>query len=161
MSKEETALANLGPASVKGPTFEDFAKFIGEGFASVDTVVLGDPKETGKQPLYLGMLIGPGEAIQRDDISSGEVRMQPTWAFHPMSKLADGKVGPVLNVTHVVPASFVVHAACARIYKEITEGGHKGESAIVALAFQGQGKTRKGNVLNNFRVFEKYVPKVV
>ncbi len=162
MAKNETTdIAKMGPTAVSGPSHEDFAGFISDGFSAIDTVVLGDPKEPGKQPLYLGLLIGPGDPIERIDDRNGEVRTQPTWAFHPMAKLGTGQFGPVRNITHVVPASFVVNAACARIYKETTEGSHKGQDAIVALAFQGQGKTRKGNVLNNFRVFEKYVPKMV
>jgi hypothetical protein len=154
---DETALAKMGPAQVQGPTYDEFSRFIGDGFASIDTVLLGDPTQPGKQPLYMGELIGPGEpiAMGEPDPKTGEVKMQPTWAFHPMGKV-DGKPGVVRNVTHVIPASHVVHHACSRIDKESKE---KGLAAIVGIAFVGQGQTRKGYRLNNFRVFEKYVPK--
>lgn len=152
----ETALATLGPAAVEGPTLETFTRIIGKGFSSIDTVLLGDPNQGGKVPMYVGLLIGPGEPIEvgEPDPKTGVVNTMPTFAFHPV---IDENGGTVENVTHVIPMSHVPAHACARIFREVSEGGsHAGMKAIVGLVYIGKGVTRKGYQLNNFRVFERY-----
>lgn len=155
MAKNETKDIAL-PQSSNGEIATDlFAKLVGEGFASIETVLLGS-KDDGKQEMYVGELIGPGAPIEMEpDSKTGEVRTMPTWAFHPMAKDNNGGIGVVRNVTHVVPASYVIHAALQRVHTEVLN--KQGQVAQVALMYQGQGKTRRGYRLNNFRVFERYV----
>lgn len=154
MAKNETTKDIALPQSSSGEIAADlFARLVGDGFASIETVLLGDPAD-GKQAMYVGELIGPGQPIEMEpDQKTGEVRTMPTWAFHPMAKTDNGGIGVVRNVTHVIPASYVVHAAVSRIHAQLVPG----KTAQVALMFQGQGKTRRGFRLNNFRVFERYV----
>lgn len=142
------------PSSTSGELAADvFAQLVGDGFASIETVLLGDPTE-GKQGVYVGELIGPGTPIEMEpDPKTGEVRTMPTWAFHPMAKTASGGIGVVRNVTHVIPSSYVIHAALQRVYAAVAPG----KVAQVAMMYQGQGKTRRGFRLNNYRVFERYV----
>lgn len=120
-----------------------------QGFSSIDSVLIGDAAED-KQPRYIGLLIGPGTPIEMEpDTRTGEVRTMKTFAFHPMTK-----AGPVMNVTHVIPASFIVANACERIHAQARDTGTK---AIVGIIYDGKGKTRKGRQLNKVRIFEKYV----
>lgn len=152
--KESTALTEAGESGMSVPgSFlpADFEKLIGDGFASIDTVMLGDP-EDGKLPFYLGELIGPGEPIQINDSEN----VMPTWAFHPVTRTPSGAIGVAKNVTQIIPASYTVNAACARIWKECES---KQLTAMVGTIYQGQGKTKKGRALNQFRVFEKYSPR--
>ena len=145
---EETALTTPSTSSVGAFLPDEFDKFIGEGFASLDTVMIGHPDD-GKLPFYIGRLIGPGEPIIMEENES----QLPTWAFHPATRTKDGKVGFAENVTHIVPAPYMVHAALSRIFKE-TE--RRETTAVVGLAFLGKGKTRKGRALNQYRIFERY-----
>lgn len=153
-NKEETALTNA-PGVNLGKLENDaaFAEFIGTGFASIETVIFGDDAE-GKTPRYVGELIGPGAGIERIDAQSGEVRTQKTFAFHPLTKLASGEIGTAENVTHVIPASYMMAAACDRILSEAAKNNKK---AIVGMLYRGQVKTRSGFRVNDIAVFEKYV----
>jgi hypothetical protein len=150
--KKETSLATNGTTTIGSFLPADFEALIGDGFASIDTVMIGAPDD-GKLPFYIGRLVGPGESISMNE---GESE-QKTWAFHPVTRTKDGKLGIAENVTHIVPASYMVHAACARIFKECER---RGVSATVGLMFMGKGKTRKGRALNQYRVFERYEPLV-
>jgi hypothetical protein len=151
---EETALAVNASAGLMDTSMDEFAGFVGDGFASIDSVLLGDP-EDGKQTKYMGELIGPGADIEMEaDQKTGEVRSMRSWAFHPMSKTENGSVGVVRNVTHIIPSSYQIHAACSRIFETCQR---EKKTAIVALIYAGQTKTRKGYRLNQYRVFEKYV----
>ena len=156
MAKVQESKEIALPQSSSGEIAADlFVQLVGDGFASIETVLLGS-KDDGKQEMYVGELIGPGAPIEMEpDGKTGEVRTMPTWAFHPMAKTSDGGIGVVRNVTHVIPASYVVHAAVTRINTEMQS--KPGKAAQVAIMFQGQGKTRRGFRLNNFRVFERYV----
>ena len=130
-----------------------FAEFIGSGFASIETVVFGDEVE-GKCARYVGQLVGAGAPIERTDPNSGEVRTQKTFAFNPMVKNADGTFGAAGNVTHVIPASYMMAAACDRILLEAAKNNKK---AIVGMLYRGQVKTRSGFRVNDIAIFEKYV----
>lgn len=134
-----------------------FAEFVGEGFAQVETVVFGPELEgdrpTGKCARYVGQLIGRGADIERSD-RDGVVNSQKTFAFHPMTRTAEGEIGVALNVTHVIPASYMMAAACDRILAEAEKNGKK---AIVGMLYRGQVPTRSGYRVNDIAVFEKYV----
>ena len=150
-SDEETGLTTPAVSTIGAFLPADFETLIGDGFASIDTVMLGAPDD-GKLPFYIGRLIGPGEPIKINEGEKDESNL-PTWAFNPVTKTADGKLGVAENVTHVVPTPYMVNAACARIMKECER---KGSTALVGLMFVGKQKTRKGRPLNVYRVFEKY-----
>jgi hypothetical protein len=151
MAKSEKPVTDLAPVSEVLPGLlsdDDFGGML-SGFSSVDSVLIGDPDE-GKQARYIGQLIGPGTPIEMEpDQRTGEVRVMKTFAFHPMTPS-----GPVMNVTHVIPASYIVANACERIYAEATKND---KTAIVGIIYDGKGKTRKGRQLNKVRIFEKYV----
>ena len=152
MPKDEKALATKDTGAMTSPgSFmpAEFAEFIGDGFASIETVMIGEPSD-GKLPFYLGKLIGPGEPIQMQD---GE-REMPTWAFNPAVKTANGGIGFADNVTQVIPAAYMLNAHCARIYKEAEK---RKQRAIIGVQYRGKTKTRKGQALNDLAVFEKYV----
>lgn len=149
MAKKETT--DLAPVSEVLPGLLSDDEFGGllSGFSSVDSVLIGEPDE-GKQARYIGQLIGPGTPIEMEpDQRTGEVRVMKTFAFHPMTP-----TGPVMNVTHVIPASYIIANACERIYAEAQKNG---QTAIVGIIYDGKGKTRKGRQLNKVRIFEKYV----
>lgn len=153
-NKEETALTN-SPGVNLGKLENDaaFAEFIGTGFASIETLIFGDEEE-GKTPRYVGVLVGQGAPIERTDETTGEVRQQKTFAFHPMTKLANGEIGTAENVTHVIPASYMLAAACDRILAEAIKNNKK---AVVGMLYRGQVKTRRGFRVNDIAVFEKYI----
>lgn len=151
--KETKALAK--PLSVVlGRVADDaaMADFIGEGFAQIETVIFGEGD--GKIGRYVGQLIGHGAPIERADQGTGEVSAQKTFAFHPMTRTEDGTIGAVENVTHVIPASYMMAAACDRILEEAQK---RGKTAIVGLIYRGQVPTRRGFRVNDIGVFEKYV----
>ncbi len=158
MAKDEKGLATKngnGDMTVKGSYMpSDLEEFILKdgGFAQVDTVLIGDPAD-GKVPYYLGKLIGKGADI--DILNEGKVNKLPTWAFHPMVKSENGMIGSAENVTQVIPAPHVLNAHLLRIYAESEK---RGADAIVAVFAKPKMKTRKGNPLNDYSVFEKYVP---
>lgn len=153
-TKKETAIATKSPVNLgKLETDAAFAEFIGSGFATVETVIFG-PEEEEKCARYVGQLIGAGAPIERNDPKTGEVRSQKTFAFHPISKNADGSYGAVANVTHVIPASYMMASHCDRILLESTRSGKK---AIVGMLYRGQVKTRSGFRVNDIAIFEKYV----
>lgn len=153
--KEMTALIekDKGEMSTAGAFMPaDFESFIaGGGFASIQTVMLGDPQD-GKFPFYIGRLIGPGADIS---INDGETK-QPTWSFNPAVRTADGRIGYAENITHIIPASYMVHAACSRIFDKSQRDK---VNAIVGMKYDGQGRTKKGRALNQYQVFEKYEAK--
>lgn len=154
ISEVETETALALPGAAQEITNDVFSAFLGDGFASIDTVLIG-AKDEGKLSLYMGELIGPGEPIEMDpDPKTGEIRSMTTWSFHPLTRTSDGKPGVVQNVTHVIPASYQVQAGCARIHKLAQA---RGVRAWVAIAFLGKTRTRKGYNLNVIRVFEKYL----
>lgn len=130
-----------------------FAEFIGSGFASIETVVFG-AEEEGKCARYVGQLVGVGAPIERTDSQTGEVRSQKTFAFNPMVRNSDGTFGAAVNVTHVIPASYMMAAACDRILQEATKNNKK---AVVGMLYRGQVKTRSGFRVNDIAIFEKYV----
>lgn len=148
---EETGLTAPALSTIGAFLPADFQALIGEGFASIDTVMIGSPDDS-KLPFYIGRLVGPGEPIL---INEGEKDQStlPTWAFNPVTRTADGAIGIAENVTHVVPTPYMVNAACARIMKECER---KSTTALVGLMYVGKQKTRKGRPLNVYRVFEKY-----
>src|SRR5260221_49387 len=108
----------------------DFEALMGDGFASIDTVLLGDPQDS-KMPMYAGRMIGPGEPVLIGDDAN---HLTPTWAFHPVTR-KDGVVGFAENVTHIIPASYMIHAACARIFKECERNN---VGAIVGFLYRGK-----------------------
>jgi len=150
MSKEQKETALTTPSSTTVGAFlpADFEALIGDGFASIETVLFGDPSD-GKLPFYIGRLIGPGAPIIMEDSENS----QPTWSFNPVTRTKDGKLGIATNVTHIIPAAYMVHAACQRVFDKCQRTG---ETATVGVMFMGKGKTRKGRALNQFRIFEKY-----
>lgn len=150
---KETAIATKTPLNLgKLDTDAAFADFIGSGFAQIETVIFG-PDDEGKVARYVGQLIGPGAGIDRAD-DKGEVRTQKTFAFHPMVKNPDGTYGAAVNVTHVIPASYMMAAACDRI---VAEADKQKKTAIVGMLYRGQVKTRSGFRVNDIAIFEKYV----
>ena len=154
--KTETAMTKTPSVNV-GRLKDDaaFADFIGDGFASVETVVFGDEAEgTGKCSRYVGQLIGAGAPIERMDRGTGEVNTQKTFAFHPFVKNPDGTFGAAVNVTHVIPASYMMAAGLDRI---LAESQKQNKTAIVGMLFRGQVKTRSGFRVNDIGIFEKYV----
>lgn len=150
-TRSETDTANeIADMSQSGSFMpDDFARFVSEDFSQIDSVLIGDPAD-GKIPLYVGQLIGPGEPIMMED----GTKEMPTWAFHPIGKDADGRPAVVPNVTHIIPASYMLHAACARISKHAEKLGCV---AQVGIMFAGKTKTRKNLPLNNIKVFERYI----
>jgi hypothetical protein len=122
-----------------------------EGFSIIDTLMIGDPTD-GKVAAYCGEMVGPGEPVMVET-PDGKENTLPTWIFKPVTK-----TGVAANVTHVIPASHQVHAACARIYKHSTDNNLK---AQVIISFLGRTKTAKGRSLNQFRVAEKYLTRNV
>lgn len=162
----ETALQRPEERAMSVPgTFDpsEFERFIGEGFASIETVLFGPPA-AGKLPFYVGELIGPGDPIEvgDEDKETGERNRMPTWAFHPIAKVgtdADGKsvYGAVQNVTHVVPCSYMVDAACKRIMKEMER---QEATATVGVWFiEKKEIPGRPRMMNRYRIFERYVPK--
>jgi hypothetical protein len=152
--KNETALApTLGLTLGKVTDDAAFADFVGDGFASVETVVFGD-EESGKVPRYIGQLIGPGAPIDRVNPKDGTVQTQKTFAFHPLTRTKDGTIGAAMNVTHVIPASYMMAAACDRILQVAKESG---KTAIVGFIYRGQVPTRSGFRVNDIATFEKYI----
>ena|SRR5712691_1905828 len=150
--KKETGLATKDTTQVGTFLPSDFQSFMaGEGFARIDTVMIGHPDD-GKFPYYIGRIVGPGEPIEIQD--DGKKSILQTWSFHPMVKMADGRIGAAENITHIVPASYMIHAACARIFANCQRDK---KTAIVGLEYEGKGKTRKGRPLNQFKVYEKYL----
>jgi len=151
---KETAVATKGALNL-GKLENDaaFAEFIGSGFASIETVVFGDEVD-GKCARYVGQLVGAHLPSTRIDRGNGEVTNQKTFAFHPMVKNTDGTYGAAVNVTHVIPASYMMAAACDRILQESKD---KGKTAIVGMLYRGQVKTRSGFRCNDIAVFEKYI----
>ncbi len=147
----ETAIATRDKGEMTTPGAfmpGDFDAIISEGgFSAVETVMVGDPNDGGKIPYYLGDLIGPGATV-RVQTPDGKENDLPTWAFHPRTK-----AGSIQNVTHIMPASHQIHAACARIYDQAERTD---STATVGIVFEGRGKTAKGRALNRYRVFEKY-----
>jgi hypothetical protein len=150
-SSSVTDLAPV-PETLPGLLSDDEFGGMLSGFSSVDSVLIGDPDE-GKQARYIGLLIGPGTPIEMEaDQRTGEVRSMKTFAFHPMTP-----TGPVMNVTHVIPASYIVANACERIWAQAQTDGL---DAVVGIIYDGKGKTRKGRQLNKVRIFERYQPRV-
>lgn len=151
---KETAIANRTPVNLgKLESDAAFAEFIGSGFASIETVVFG-AEEEGKVPRYVGQLVGAGAPIERIDPNSGEVRHQKTFAFNPMVKNPDGTFGAAVNVTHVIPASYMMAAGLDRI---LSEADKQKKKAVVGMLYRGQVKTRSGFRANDIAIFEKYV----
>lgn len=154
MAKKNEPETSIVPANETLPGLlsdDDFGDML-SGFSSIDSVLIGDPDE-GKQVRYIGQLIGPGTPIEMEpDSRTGEVRTMKTFAFHPMTK-----EGPAMNVTHVIPSSYILANACERIHQQAEKDG---TTAIVGIIYDGKGRTRKGRPLNKVRVFEKYVPRV-
>ncbi len=127
---------------------ETFAAFLQSPDVSlVDTVLCGDPSD-GKLPAYIGEMIGPGRGIEIADAKTGEIRMLPTWTFHPVLK-----DGVVRNVTHVIPSSHQLNADFGRIYDRCKAEGLK---ATVGVRYLGKERTRKGMQVNNYQVFERF-----
>lgn len=157
-NKKDTAIAKTGDVTKsvgRLGTDAAFADFVGEGFAQVETVVFGDESEgTGKCSRYVGQLIGLGAPIERNNPQTGEVQVQKTYAFHPMVKNADGTIGVAMNVTHVIPASYMMQAALDRI---LSESDKSKKTAVVGMLYRGQVKTRSGFRVNDIGIFEKYV----
>lgn len=151
---KSTAIATAGSVSLgKLATDAAFAEFIGEGFAQIETVVFGNEEE-GKCARYVGQLIGNGAPIERIEKGTGVVQTQKTYAFHPMTRTESGEIGAAMNVTHVIPASYMMQAALDRILEEATK---RQKTAIVGMIFRGQVKARSGFYVNDVGVFEKYV----
>ncbi len=118
-------------------------------------MVFGDETEgTGKCSRYVGQLVGLGAPIERAGAGLGEIQIQKTYAFHPMVKNADGTIGVAMNVTHVIPASYMMQAALDRIMSEADKAK---KTAIVGMLYRGQVKTRSGYRVNDIGIFEKYV----
>lgn len=155
---EETALTTK--ATPQGAILPDeWSSYFDKlgGFASIETVLIGAPSDD-KIPMYMGLLLGPGQDIEMADTKKpdGSPATLPTWSFHPMGKNGNGDVGPVRNVTHIVPAPTSMHAAVARIW-DVCQREKK--EAIIGLIFLGKGVNRKGQPLNKYRVFERYSPR--
>jgi hypothetical protein len=146
---------NDGEMTIPGAYMpEAFLEAMGDGFATIETIMMGNPAD-GKMPLYVGVLIGRGDDLEVEAPDSTEkapkMSMLPTYVFKPMTRK-----GVVQNVTHIVPASHQIAAACGRILAQMEKDD---KTAIVGLQFLGVMKTRKGRQLNRFQVFEKYLDK--
>lgn len=156
---DETALAKLEATSLAAAADMEavFNDFIESGDVSIVGVVkLGEPGP-GRQDMYIGELIGPGEPIEmRPDPKTGEIRYLPTWTFHPLVKDDAGNMGVAKNVTHVIPACHQVNADCARAVKRAAS---ENATAVLAFRYFGKVETRAGFRVNDIKCFEKYVPK--
>src|SRR5690349_16298077 len=154
--KETSAIAKTGDVTKsvgRLSTDAAFADFVGEGFASVETVVFGDETEgTGKCARYVGQLVGEGAPIDRINDKTGVVQSQKTYVFNPAIKNADGTVGFAVNVKHVIPASYMMQAALDRI---LSEAKSSQKTAVVGMLYRGQVKTRSGFRVNDIGIFEK------
>lgn len=156
----EKNLATKGDNAIAGTmASSDFQAFIGDGFASVETVVFGDDN-LNKIPQYAGRLEGPAHPVAvGEEVTNpltGEVRRNtmPCWVFKPVGKLADGKIGIIENVTHIVPCNYMVDAACKRIWEKCQRDNL---SALVGVIFRGSEAIKGGSRrLNRYQVFEKY-----
>lgn len=142
-----------GEMSIPGSWMPDsFLEQMGDGFSTIETIMMGAPDD-GKIPLYVGQLIARGDDIQVEAPDSSEKAPKfsnlPTFVFKPMTRR-----GVVQNVTHIIPASHQIAAACGRILSQ-AEASNK--DVIVGMQFMGMMRTRKGRQLNRFQVFEKYV----
>ena len=101
-----------------------------------------------------GTLVASERTFPSYNPATGEVQVQKTYAFHPMAKSADGTIGVAMNVTHVIPGSYMMQAALDRILAEAEKAQKK---AIVGMIYRGQVKTRSGFRVNDIGIFEKYV----
>lgn len=133
---------------------ESFLEQMGDGFSTIETVMMGAPDD-GKIPLYVGQLIARGDDIDVEapdsDPKAPKFSKLPTYVFKPITRR-----GVVQNVTHIVPASHQIAAACSRI---LAQAESVGKDVIVGMQYMGLMRTRKGRQLNRFQVFEKYVDK--
>lgn len=144
--------------------FDEFKRFIGDGFASIETVLLGD-KELGKLPFYVGRLLGPSDPVEvgeeQLDGKTGEVtrNTMPTWVFNPATKLKSGAIGIAENVTHVIPSPYQVDAACRRIWQRAEQTN---TVATVGIAYAGKIPIAGGRrQLGVYKAFSKFEPKPV
>jgi hypothetical protein len=151
-TKDDNAIAGTMAPS-------DFNAFIGDGFASVETVVFGDGK-LNKVPQYAGRLDGPADpvAVGEETVNplNGVVsrNTMPCWVFKPAGKLGNGSIGIIENVTHIVPCNYMVDAACKRIWEKCQR---ENLSALVGIIFRGSEAIKGGSRrLNRYQVFEKY-----
>lgn len=156
MSKDLTTKNEMSIAGTFMPS--DFDSFVaGGGFASVETIMIGDPKK-GKFPFYIGRIDGKGKDVEvGEENSNGKRNFMPTYVFHPMVKLADGKVGAAENITHVIPVPYQLDAACTRVLEKCKADNL---ACIIAVKFAGKSEIKGGTrMMNRFEIFEKYVPK--
>ncbi len=154
-----TALANPATGEVVGPgevNPTDIASLLNShGFSHIKTIKLGDP-ESGAVGVYCGVIVAKGVPIQAES-PDGKISDMPTWVMKPadVEGLKAGKLIAVEGVTHIVICSYVANAAFERINQQAT--ATKTQAFIVAT-FTGKMSTRKGRVLNDFDISEKYVP---
>lgn len=123
------------------------------GFSSTQTIMLGGGP--GRVGAYLGVLDSQGVdvSVQAPD---GKDSLLPTYTLIPLVPSGDGRTfKPLTKVTHIVPAPYQVHAAFARLLKISAE---KKQRVIVGVQWTGKIETRRGRQLNNFNVWEYFVP---
>lgn len=125
-----------------------------QGWSKVDTVLIGNPDD-GKQHIYIGTLIGPGEPIEmRPDPKTGEIRQLPTWTFHPLTQKDGDKWSVDEAVTHVIPAPYKVNQDCSRIFKLAEKIG---KQPLVAMKYLGKVRTNNGVYVNDYDIREKFI----
>ncbi len=152
-NEKELAKAGDTEMTIPGSWMPDsFLEQMGDGFSTIETIMMGAPDD-GKIPLYVGQLIARGDDIEVEAPDSSEKAPKfsklPTFVFKPITRR-----GIVQNVTHIIPASHQIAAACGRI---LAQAESVGKDAIVGMQYMGMMRTRKGRQLNRFSVFEKYV----
>ena len=129
------------------------ADFFKLGFSEEKTIKIGDP-ELGAVQKYIGQLVGPGVDIELSEMDSetGEVKVVPTWIFHPLNT-ATMEVNE--SITHRVISPFQLNAAFTRMHAHATATGKR---CIGGACFVGKVGIQGGKrMLNNYRIFDKYV----
>ncbi len=146
MAKNTQTETALVPGSIN-PT--DVGALLADGFSEARIISIG--VKEGKVPAYIGMLVGAGIPMEFKDDHTGEVSRVPTYAFKPV---VDGSGKVQENVTNVIPAPHQLNQALSRI---LATAEKMGKRALVAIAYNGQVDTRRGQRVNDYRICEKYV----
>ena len=120
---------------------------LADGFIQERVIKVGNP-ETGGQPNYMGVLIGPGPDVELND---GEGTM-PTWQFHPIVKGEKGKPAVQQKVVETIICSANLDSACKRAQALKLSTG---KPVTLAIAFSHVGKNRQGQPLNMFNIFNR------
>jgi hypothetical protein len=134
MTRAREESEDVGLMTLEG----DWAKsLLDEGFRAEKTVNL----EEGDA--IRGVLLGRGVDVEMEDQKTHEVRKVPTY------RIANGQ-----NLTINVIGAAQLAARLESILKEAREHGDDRLMEVV-IRHAGQGRTRKGNIVNLFDVFSK------